>query len=239
MRESDYDRYWRERDDERTRARSRVRALLALSLLGRALTRQSRPRLLDVGCGPGWSLEVFRGAGYDVRGLDVSPHAVNLARGRGLDAQICNLEEGEIPGQYDVAVALEVLEHLAEPLAILRSLKGALLPGGRLVISLPNEFHLGRRLAILVGRVPFGGHDDPHLRHFDDRHARRLFAAAGLRVVARLSDSLMPPRWKLLKGLLAPLVGLLPGLFALANVFLLEVESTTSVRPAGDGGNDE
>ena len=104
----------------------------------------------------------------------------------------------------------------------LRRLARATRPGGRLVVSLPNEFTLPRRLAILAGRPGFGGHADPHVRHYDPGSARALFAAAGLDVLACRPDGLLPPRWQVLKALTEPLARLAPGLFALSSVFLLD-----------------
>jgi SAM-dependent methyltransferase len=223
-----YDRYWEARDEERARARSLARAELALELLerdGRHVPRGGRaPRLLDAGCGPGWALAAFRARGFDARGLELSALAAEAARRRGLEVEVWDIESRPPSGAYEVVTALEVLEHLAEPLPALLRLKAALAPGGRLVVSLPNELHLLRRLAILAGRAPFGGHDDPHLRWFNEALARRLFAAAGLCVLALRSDPLAPPRRPLLRRLLCPLARLSPGLFALSHVFLLEPE---------------
>lgn len=56
-----YDDYWRKRDLERGRA------AIGLQLLG-----EKRGLLLEVGCGPGWALERFREAGFNVKGLDAS-----------------------------------------------------------------------------------------------------------------------------------------------------------------------
>ena len=73
-RRSRYDAYWQARNTERTRARSRERAAVAVELLKQA--GRLRGRLLEVGCGPGWALEVFQDAGFDVAGADCSPRAV-------------------------------------------------------------------------------------------------------------------------------------------------------------------
>jgi hypothetical protein len=110
-------------------------------------------------------------------------------------------------------------------LGVLRSLLGLLEPKGRLVVSLPNEISLAARLQVLAGRLPFGGHDDPHLRHFDRGHARRLFEAVNCRVVREQSISMVPPSAKWLRFLTRPLLALSPGAFALATLYLLEREA--------------
>ena len=225
---SRYDSYWRDRDEGRTRARSRSRAFLALRLLeevGRVTTESSPARLYEIGCGPGWAMEVFRDAGFEVRGCDVSPEAIDRARELGLEVSCRDIENGPVAdaGQ-DVIVALEVLEHLKEPLPVLREMCEAIPEGGRLVVSLPNEYHLVSRLAKLVGRSKPGGEDDPHLHHFERSSAQRLFEDAGLEVLGRLDDSIVPPRMPVLRWLFRPLQAVLPGLFSLAHVFLLSAK---------------
>jgi SAM-dependent methyltransferase len=227
------DRYWEAMDPARAEARSLARAELALGLLERASIRGGT--LLDVGCGPGWTLERFSRAGFTARGVEASPAAAARARERGLTVEVLDLESDPLPAGFDLLTAFEVLEHVRDPLRLLRSMAGALAPGGRLLISLPNEFHLLRRLSILAGRPgaaghrQFGGHDDPHLRLFNPLESERLFAAAGLRVLDRAWDGLAPPRWRAAKPLSAALASLRPSLFALAGVHLL-----APVGPAQD-----
>jgi 2-polyprenyl-3-methyl-5-hydroxy-6-metoxy-1,4-benzoquinol methylase len=225
-----YDSYWKGRDVERTRARSRSRAVVATDLLDRLASRRSvadvGDRLLEVGCGPGWALEVFRDSGFTVEGIDVSEEAVRRARKSGLEASVLNFEREDLGRDgFDIVVAMEVIEHLYDPLAAIDKLLQALKPGGFLVISLPNEIHLSRRFSILFGEMDFGGHDDPHVYHFNDRSARRLFDAANLRVLDHAGDSIVPPRNPTMRSVCAPLVRTLPGLFAIANVYLLETRS--------------
>jgi len=224
------DRFWERMDLDRAAARSLARAHLALGLLDRASIRGGR--LLDVGCGPGWALDRFRAAGFDALGLEASTAAASQARARGLAVDVQDIESAAPPGPNRVVTALEVLEHVREPLSVLKALSRAVEPGGRLVVSLPNEFHLLRRLAILAGRPGwaghrrFGGHDDPHLRYFTPREAERLFAAAGLCVLDRAFDGLAPPRWRLLRPVSAEFASLWPSLFAHACVYLLRPEAS-------------
>lgn len=217
-----YDAYWDERPLERTRRRSRGRARLALDLL-RGLLGEPRGSLLEVGCGPGFALEVFRDAGLEARGVDLSSRAVELARERGLAVDHLESGAGDLgqQGEHDLVVALEVLEHVPEPLELITSLRGCLKPGGLLVISLPNEWHLVSRLRILLGRPSLGGHDDPHLRHFSVSDQDRLFEAAGLESLARDWDGLVPPSWPTLRPLGGFLARSWPSMFALSGVHVL------------------
>jgi hypothetical protein len=110
------------------------------------------------------------------------------------------------------------------------ALRRALRPGGVAVVSLPNEWTLPRRLGAVFGRPGFGGHDDPHLRHFDPRSARRLFVDAGWCVLAHRWDGLAPPRWGIAKRVCDLLTAVSPGLFALSGVYLLEPRERAQER---------
>ena len=232
-----YDRYWPEKDIPRTEARSQERARIAVGLLrgrgaGAPEGERNSDTLLDLGCGPGLSLEVFRAADYEVAGADASAVAVDEVRELGFRAALLDLENvapdafGEFfHGPPGNVVALEVLEHLIDPLGLLVRLRGYLPATTPVVVSLPNEIHLLARLRVLFGVLPFGGHADPHVRHFDRTRAKALFAAAGYRVTASRAVHILPPGRRLLRTLTQPALWLAPGCFSLATVYLLEAES--------------
>ncbi|WP_431285040.1 class I SAM-dependent methyltransferase [Humitalea sp. 24SJ18S-53] len=104
-----------------------------------ALGRPPGTRYLEIGCGFGIGLDVARRAlGWDVLGLDPSPFA---AVGRDLLSLPIEprylLPDDPLTEQFDVVYASEVLEHVAEPLALLNTLHRALRPGGTLVLTTP------------------------------------------------------------------------------------------------------
>ena len=221
-----YDHYWSARERRHTESRSRERARLAVQLLRKG--GLARGSLLDAGCGPGWPLEEFARSGFQAVGVDASAVAIHEARSRGLDARLLDLEGDPPerllslqPERFDAVVALEVLEHLADPLSVLQKLLSLVKPGGCLVVSLPNEAHCLARLQMLLGSLPFGGHDDPHLRHFDRKLARRLFRAAGCRVIQEHPVSLIPMRWGALRAVCKPAQLFFPGFWAIATLYLL------------------
>lgn len=102
-----------------------------------------RGRLLDVGCGTGSFLLLARASGYQVSGVDSDCEAIEFARREfGLsDTRAMPVEQliSEPPAErYDVICLFDVLEHLGDPLEVIRGLGNLLAPGGSLVITVPS-----------------------------------------------------------------------------------------------------
>lgn len=101
-------------------------------------------RLLDVGCGNGGFLMLAQQAGWQVEGLDFDAGAVEAARSRGLEVHHGGIELlGERTACYDVITLCHVIEHVHDPIMILRTLHAMLKPGGVLWLDTPNLSSLG------------------------------------------------------------------------------------------------
>jgi len=92
--------------------------------------------ILDYGCGTGKMMQDLSQAG-NVWGCDMSVEALSYCRKRGLDNLIDISGGHEKLGQYDVITLLDVLEHVDDDEALLRTLKMHIKPGGRLIITVP------------------------------------------------------------------------------------------------------
>jgi SAM-dependent methyltransferase len=115
-------------------------------------TDGERGQLLDVGCATGTLLELARLRGWEAYGVDISEYATNIAR-----AYYClDVFTGELAdaayhdGQFDVVVMDDLIEHVADPTALVRESRRILKPGGLLTLNTPNRaglWHLfmGRR----------------------------------------------------------------------------------------------
>ncbi len=96
-------------------------------------------RLLDVGCGAGEKLAAMLELGWQTEGVDTDPLAVELARSRGLVVRHGTLPEQGYPSNtFDVIYMSHVIEHVHEPISLLRECVRVLKPGGTFVLLTPN-----------------------------------------------------------------------------------------------------
>jgi SAM-dependent methyltransferase len=97
----------------------------------------------------------------NVTGVELSPVSVEIARARGVGEVV----EGSIlempfpPESFDLAVSLDVIEHLKDDLSALRELRRVVVPGGRLLVTVPAYQWL------------WSGHDE--INHHHRRYTRR------------------------------------------------------------------
>jgi SAM-dependent methyltransferase len=109
------------------------------------LLHKARPkRLLEVGCGWGeLAARIERELGCEVVAVDLSPRMVELARKRGVDARVADVEELPFENaRFDCAVAAWMLYHLADLDRGLAELARVLRTGGRLFAITNSERHL-------------------------------------------------------------------------------------------------
>lgn len=96
-------------------------------------------KLLDVGCGNGEFLALARSAGWAVVGVDFDPNAVKVARSHGLDVRQGSVDVLDpTKERFDGITLSHVIEHVHDPLAVLRQCHALLKPGGWIWIETPN-----------------------------------------------------------------------------------------------------
>ena len=137
----------------------------------RALRPLAGKRALDVGCGAGLLCEPLARLGAQVTGVDAAPENIAAAKahadGMGLSADIITYHEGELATLglfgFDLVCSLEVIEHVTDKAAFLKTLADALAPDGLMILSCPNRTPQSRLLLVEVaerlGHVPRGTHD--------------------------------------------------------------------------------
>jgi 2-polyprenyl-3-methyl-5-hydroxy-6-metoxy-1,4-benzoquinol methylase len=129
-------------------------ALQALPALRRRYDREYRNlpacpeqgTLLDIGCGNGTFLELARGCGWRVVGVEPDALAVQQAKARGLDVLHGSLDQLDGHQEvFDQITLSHVIEHLHDPRQVLTRCLELLKPGGRLWIETPNGLSIGHQ----------------------------------------------------------------------------------------------
>jgi SAM-dependent methyltransferase len=108
----------------------------------------NRGRLVEIGTGAGFFLKAAARAGWDAHGLELSPEASAYARDT-LGLRVLQTAAEVMPydaGYFDAAAMFEVIEHLRDPLGVLRAARRAVRKGGVMVISTPNVDALSHRI---------------------------------------------------------------------------------------------
>ena len=135
-------------------------------------------RLLDIGSGDGAFLRDVVELGWEATGLEVSARAAANAARLGLDVRVGDIRKAPFPpDSFDVVRLWSVLEHVREPLAVMRGAARALRPGGWAVVQLPNAEGAAARV---FGARWSGWHVPAHLWHFTRASLWRLLGDAGL-----------------------------------------------------------
>jgi SAM-dependent methyltransferase len=127
-------------------------------------------RVLDAGCGSGRNMIELSSLG-PVTGIELSETSVALARGREA-GEIVSGSVLEMPfpdDSFDLAVSLDVIEHLEDDLTALRELRRTVAPGGALLVTVPAYQWL------------WSGHDEinHHHRRYTRRSLQRVAERAG------------------------------------------------------------
>jgi SAM-dependent methyltransferase len=171
--------------------------------------------VLDVGCGSGDFLDLARRAGYKTSGLELNRAAAEKARLRGhciYERLLHELDPSEINGGFDLITMFQVLEHVRDPVALVKDAKAHLNRRGFISLAVPSEHGLCRLTSL-----------DPH--QWPPHHVTR-WRLADLEQLARATQT------RLLKSGGDPLLGSdIPRVMA-ARAKLAEALG----EKAGDGG---
>lgn len=162
-------------------------------------------RILDIGCGGGLVAEPMARLGAEVTGADAAEENIAVARvhaaqsGLDIDYRATTAEALLAEGaRYDVVLALEIVEHVADPQAFVATCARLLRPGGVLIGSTLNRTPQSFAAAILGAEwimrwLPRGTHEWRRFIRPDELAS--MFEAAGVTVVDRSGMVFNPLGW--------------------------------------------
>ena len=169
-----YDELWERLPEDLTPADEALRRRFALAHVGRG------QRVLDLGCGAGDLAADIARSGARVTAADVAPAALDRARRRHPELELCLVAiDGPLPfddGAFDVVWASEVIEHVADTGRWLSEVRRVLAPRGRLLLTTPSH---GRLRLLVAGIEPYSEPLGDHLHLYSARSLRELLRDFG------------------------------------------------------------
>lgn len=139
-------------------------------------------KILEVGCGDGSLLSLFRGDKNELYGCDISEKAIQLAKSKfgddGYFAMGDLTNHSSLPtGEFDVIICSEVLEHIKNDELAIKSLYNKLKVGGHLIITVPHRKKYWSAIDVLDG----------HVRRYEKEELERKITKNGFIVCESLS----------------------------------------------------
>ncbi len=134
-------------------------------------------KLLDVGAGYGFFLEIARERGWEVHGTELTEEAVEHCRGKGIKMFQGEFHDLDLdPNSYDVIVSIEVIEHINTPIEYLNTAQKVLRKGGLFYLTTPNFNSILRyRLKEQYNVIEYPN----HLCYYTSRTLTKLFTENG------------------------------------------------------------
>lgn len=146
-------------------------------------------KVMEVGCGDGSTLNYLKNNGHCIStyGVELFPEAAEIAVSKVDKLYQSNIEAMDLPiekSSLDLILCLDVLEHLVNPVKVIKYLHKLLAPNGLIIASIPNVRHHTVMIPLLFqGKWEYqdeGVLDSTHLRFFVKDTAIKLMISSGL-----------------------------------------------------------
>jgi SAM-dependent methyltransferase len=148
-------------------------------------------RVLDIGCGSGEALGYHRTRGCDAYGVEADDNVGRVARQFGYNIHLGLFDPDLYAAEsFDFVTLDQVLEHIPDPVRLLKGVFQVLKPGGVIVVSTPNTWGWG---ASIFGRRWIHWHVPYHVQWFSLSSMQRAATLAGLTLVA--GRTITRPEW--------------------------------------------
>jgi len=136
--------------------------------------------VLDVGASSGEMLGIFSGDGWECWGVEPSVVA-QTQRFASIKILRAEFEKVKLPDKYfDVVVLNHTLEHMMDPVLVMKKVGNVLKKGGIVLVDVPNFGSLSRKV---LGRSWPYLLPEEHLWHFTPESMKKVFEKAGLEVI--------------------------------------------------------
>jgi SAM-dependent methyltransferase len=152
---------------------------------------KDRRRLLDVGSGPGFFVKAALEAGWSAQGVEPSPHAAGFAKQMGLNITegFFDKESAASLGKFDALNFRNMLEHVPNPIELVRLASQVLDDDGIICVSVPNDYNpMQQILSKGLDYPPWWVFPKHHLNYFTFETISGLLESNGLQEIVRTTS---------------------------------------------------
>lgn len=150
-----------------------------------------KTKVLDVGCGLGYSLLELESIGCKAYGVDPDKNALKVSKKFGLNFKVGFIEDNPFPTEkFDYIIANQVLEHTNNPTKFLKMISKRLKDNGQIILSFPNVNSLTR---IIFKNNWLHWHIPYHLNFFTKKSINLMAKKLNLKVVKLKTET--PNMW--------------------------------------------
>lgn len=155
-------------------------------------------KLLDVGAGYGFFLEIAKRRGWDVYGTELTDEAIDHCRKKGITMYQGEFQDLKFDiGSFDVIVSIEVLEHINNPVEFTQKAHEVLRKGGVFYLTTPN-FNSFLRYSL---KDKYNVIEYPnHLCYYTNSTLEKLFSEHGFRKLETKTTGISVTRFRTSKG---------------------------------------
>lgn len=155
-------------------------------------------KILDIGCGYGFFLEVAKEKGWEVYGVDLSKKAALICESKGITTHNGTIETSDFTDEsFDVVIGIEVLEHVNTPNSFIEQTLKTLRKGGVTYITTPNfNSYLRYKLKEKYDVIDYPN----HLCYFTSKTLRKAFEDKGFTTKSIKTTGISVTRVKTSKG---------------------------------------
>lgn len=155
-------------------------------------------KILDVGAGYGFFLEIAKRKGWEVYGTELTDEAIHVCEHKGFQMFKGEFQEYTCePDTFDVIVSIECLEHINNPIEYVKMAHCLLRPGGKFYLTTPNwNSYLRKRLKEQYDVIEYPN----HLSYYTPKTLKKLFRENGFRAKKLATTGISITRLKTSKG---------------------------------------